>query len=96
MTNQFNPDIDYTKTDDCSHASPFVALRNDCTVKVSQKLAKQILLYDITVVRLGTVRNLQLRHVGLGIHEVRLLPAKRSESGEPCHGSNMLVTKFFE
>jgi len=96
MTNQFNQDIDYAKTGDCSHSQPFYALRNDCTVKVSKKLAKQILLFDITVVRKGTVRYLQLKHIGLGIHEVRLLPVERNESGEPRHGSNMLVTEFFE
>jgi hypothetical protein len=96
MTSQFNPDIDYAKTGDCSHSQPFYALRNNCTVKVSKKLGRQILLFDITVVRLGTVRNLQLKHIGLGIHEVRLLPVETSESGEPRVGSNMLVTEFFE
>lgn len=95
MKNGFNSDIDYSATDDCSHANPFLALRNDCTIKVTKKLAKQILLYDTTVVRLGIVRNLQLKHIGLGIHEVRLLPAKMPESGEPRGGSNMLVTSFF-
>ena len=96
MTNQFNPIIDYAKTGDCSHSQPFYALRNDCTVKVSKKLAKQILLFDITVARLGTVRNLQLKHIGLGIHEVRLLPVETSESVELRVGSNVLVTEFFE
>jgi hypothetical protein len=96
MTSQFNPDIDYARTGDCSHSQPFYALRNDCTVKVSKKLAKQILMCDITVVRLGTVRNLQLKHIGLGIYEVCLLPAKMPDSGEPRPGSNMLVTEFFD
>lgn len=96
MKNQFNPDIDYSATDDCSHASPFYALRNDCSVKVSKKLAKQILLYDTTVVRLGVTRNLQLQHIGLGIYEVRLLPDNMPESGDLGRSSNKLVTSFFE
>ena len=93
MKNQFNPDIDYSATDDCSHASPFVALRNDCAVKVSQKIAKQILLYDITVIRLGIVRHLQLKPIGLGIHEVRLLPERLPSGVKPTE--NMLVTTFW-
>ena len=93
MKNQFNPDIDYTTTDDCSHANPFIALRNNCTIKVSKKLAKQILLYDITVVRLGVVRYLQLMDVGLGVYEVRLIPEKVTTWYNPP-SCNMLVTSI--
>ena len=96
MKNQFNPDIDYSATDDCSHANPFIALRNNCTIKVSKKLAKRILLYDVTVVRLGVTRNLQLQHIGLGVYEVRLLPDNMPESGDLDGSSNKLVTSFFE
>jgi hypothetical protein len=98
MQTQFDPDIDYSATNDCSHAYPFYALRNDCSVNVSRKLAQQILMNDITVVRKGTVRYLQLKHIGLGIHEVRLLPA---EGKIQCQGfseeinRNRIVTSFY-
>jgi hypothetical protein len=98
MKNQFDPNIDYSATGDCSHAAPFIRLRNDCAVKVSKKLAKQILMNDITVFRLGTVRYLQLKHIGLDIYEVRLLPA---EGKIQCGGfseeinCNRLVTSFY-
>lgn len=94
MTNQFNPDIDYRQAGECSHASPFVALRNDCAVKVSKRLALQILMNDITVVRQGTVRYLQLKHIGLGIHEVRLLPAEDKIDGIEIN-RNMIVKSFY-
>ena len=98
MTNQFNPDIDYSATNDCSHAYPFYALRNDCSVKVSKKLAQQILMNDITVVRKGTVRYLQLKHIGLGIHEVRLMPEGKLQFPQGWseeNNCNRIVTSFY-
>lgn len=94
MSNQFNPDIDYRQTGDSSHPNPFIALRNDCAVKVSKGLALQILMNDITVVRLGTVRYLQLKHIGLGIYEVRLLPAEGKIDGIEIN-RNMTVKSFY-
>ena len=94
MKNQFDPNIDYSKTNDCSHASPGIALRNDCTIKVSKKLAKEILMNDITVVRLGTVRYLQLKHIGLGIYEVKLLPSESYIRGKAID-CNSVVTSFY-
>lgn len=94
MFNTFDPDIDYRKTGDASHASPAVALRNDCPVKVSKKLAQRILMNDITVTRLGKVRYLQLKDIGLGVYEVRLLPAEGKIYGEEING-NRLVKSFY-
>lgn len=94
MQNQFDPNVDYSKTNDCSHANPCIALRNECSVKVSKKLAQQILMNDITIVRLGTVRYLQLKHIGLGIHEVRLLPAEGKINGSNID-HNMIVNSFY-
>jgi len=94
MQDTFNPDIDYSETNDCSHANPYVALRNDCSVKVSKKLAQQILMNDFTINRLGTLRHLQLKHIGLGVYEVRLLPAEGKIRGENIN-RNLLVTSFY-
>jgi hypothetical protein len=73
-TTEFDLNRDYKKTRECSHPHPLYRLRNDCPIKVNKKLAQEILMNDITVTKLGAVRYLQLKHLGLGIHEVRILP----------------------
>lgn len=97
MTNQFDPLIDYSQTNDCSHAHPAIALRNDCAVKVSKKLAQQILMNDFTVTRLGKVRYLQLKYQGLGVYEVRLLPDsdKLQINTLVENNCNRVVTSFY-
>lgn len=98
MQNQFDPDIDYSKNGDCSHAWPTPALRNGCSIKVSKKLAQQILMNDITVTRLDKVRYLQLKHIGLGIHEVRLLPDSdelQINGFTVANNRNRIVTSFY-
>lgn len=98
MQNQFDPVIDYSKNGSCSHAKPAIALRNDCTIKVSKKLAQQILMNDIMVIRHGKVRHLQLKHIGLGVHEVRLLPDNdklQIEGDDVANNCNRIVTSFY-
>jgi hypothetical protein len=98
MQNQFDPDIDYSKNGSCSHAFPASVLRNDCAIKVSKKLAQQILMNDITVTCQGKRRHLQLKHIGLGVHEVRLLPDndKLQIKGYGVENNcNRIVTSFF-
>lgn len=98
MQNQFDPFIDYSKNGDCSHAFPTPALRNGCTIKVSKKLAQQILINDITVTRLSKVRHLQLKHIGLGVHEVRLLPDSdelQIKGDDVENNCNRIVTSFY-
>jgi hypothetical protein len=87
MTKEFDPNIDYTATNDSSHASPHIALRNGCEVNVSKKLATAIIMHRITVTRLEEVRYLQLKHIGLGVYAVKLLPAHMRE--------NKLLTSFY-
>jgi hypothetical protein len=84
---EFDPSVDYTKGNLCSLPYPDAALRNDCTIRVCKKLAQCILMYEYTVIRKGAVRYLQLKDIGLGIYEVKLLPIDKKE--------NMLVKDFY-
>jgi hypothetical protein len=90
----FNPDIDYKATNDCSYASPYRALRNDATIRVSKKLAREIILHNYTVDRLDKVHNLQLKHIGLGVYEVKLIHDCASINGKDV-GRNLIVASFY-
>ena len=90
----FNPDIDYKATNDCSHSRPYIALRNDCTIRVSKKLAREIIMHNYTVDRLEKVHHLQLKHIGLGVHEVKLIHHDEILKGKKVD-SNLIVTSFY-
>ena len=47
-------------------------LRMVDSVKVPEQAARQILMTDVALQVRGTMRNLKLEHVGLGIYKVRL------------------------
>lgn len=90
----FNPDIDYKATNDCSHSKPYIALRNGCSIRVSKKLAREIIMHNYTVDRLEKVHHLQLKHVGLDVYEVKTIHHDAVIRGNKVD-RNLIVTSFY-